>query len=122
MCVTEGGGDIGQTDKHLPQSPITSQFFKMTTFCFRVYIVNWPAPPPFGSGGGHTRLRERAWADPIRTRGQTLCYSRYSIIPLRPIAIIIFFVSSCKCGYHDINYFMEAMITNLKREGSTNVP
>ncbi len=39
--------------------------------------------PPFGSGGGHTRLRERWRADPIRTRGQTLCYSRFSIISLR---------------------------------------
>ncbi len=43
------------------------------------------APPGFRGGGGHTRLRklrERGWVDPIRTRGQTLWYSRYSIIPL----------------------------------------
>jgi hypothetical protein len=26
--------------KHLPQSPFKSQFFKTTTFCFGVYIVN----------------------------------------------------------------------------------
>jgi hypothetical protein len=40
-------------------------------------------PPPLCLGGGHTLLREREWADPIRTRGQTLWYSRFSIIPLR---------------------------------------
>ncbi len=33
-------------------------------------------PPPFGSGGKHTRLRERGWGVPIPTRGQTLWYSR----------------------------------------------
>jgi hypothetical protein len=41
-------------------------------------------PPPLGSrGGGHTRLRERGWGEPIRTKGQTLWYSRYNITPLR---------------------------------------
>ncbi len=35
-------------------------------------------PPWFRGGGGHTRLREMDWADPIRTRGQTQWYSRYS--------------------------------------------
>jgi hypothetical protein len=30
-------------------------------------------------------LRERGWADPLRTRGQTLRYSRYNIIILRLI-------------------------------------
>jgi hypothetical protein len=37
------------------------------------------SPPPWfrGGGGGHIRLRERGWGVPIRTRGQTLCYSRY---------------------------------------------
>ncbi len=39
---------------------------------------------PPGSGGGHTRLRERGWGVPIRTRGQTLWYSRY-ICTLCPI-------------------------------------
>ncbi len=34
-----------------------------------------------GGGGGQTRLRERGWGVPIRTRGQTLWYSRY-ICPL----------------------------------------
>ncbi len=53
---------------------------------------NWVRPPGspacescplFVPGGGRTRLRQRGWADPIRTRGQTLWYSRYSTIPLR---------------------------------------
>jgi hypothetical protein len=44
---------------------------------------NWVHLPPhrqasvaplFGSGRGHTRLRERGWADSIRTRGQTPWY------------------------------------------------
>jgi hypothetical protein len=34
-------------------------------------------PPPFGSGGGHTRLRERGGGVPIRTSGQPLWCSRY---------------------------------------------
>jgi hypothetical protein len=37
---------------------------------------------PFGSGGGHTRLRGRGWEDPIPTMGQTLWYSMYTILPL----------------------------------------
>ncbi len=32
--------------------------------------------------GGHTRLRERGRGEPIRTEGQTLWYSRYTIILL----------------------------------------
>jgi hypothetical protein len=28
------------SDKHLPQSPISGQFIQMTTFCFGVYKVN----------------------------------------------------------------------------------
>jgi hypothetical protein len=38
-----------------------------------------PSPPPLGfRGEGHTRLRERVGLGvPIRTRGQTLWYSRY---------------------------------------------
>jgi hypothetical protein len=28
--------------------------------------------PPFGTKGGHTRLRGRGWADPIPTKGETL--------------------------------------------------
>ncbi len=34
-----------------------------------------PPPPPVR--GGHSRLQEREWGVPIRTRGQTLCYTRY---------------------------------------------
>ncbi len=37
-----------------------------------------PSPPLFP--GGHTRLQERGWADPIRTRGQTLWYGTLGII------------------------------------------
>jgi hypothetical protein len=34
--------------------------------------------PPFApGGGGQTRLREKGWEVPIRTRGQTLWYSMY---------------------------------------------
>ncbi len=32
------------SDKLLPQSPFTGQFFKMTTFCFGVNIVNYSMP------------------------------------------------------------------------------
>jgi hypothetical protein len=39
-------------------------------------------PPPLWFWGGHTRLRERGQEEPIRTKGQTLWYSRYSIIHL----------------------------------------
>ncbi len=31
-------------------------------------------PAPFGSRGGHTRLRERGWGEPIRTKGRIICY------------------------------------------------
>ncbi len=34
-------------------------------------------PPPLIPGEGHTRLRERGWEVPIRTRGHTLWYNRY---------------------------------------------
>ncbi len=34
-------------------------------------------PPASAAGDCHTRLREREWADPIRTKEQTLWYSRY---------------------------------------------
>jgi hypothetical protein len=37
-------------------------------------------PPLLVPGGGHTRLRERGWGVPIRTRGQTLWYSRYTVL------------------------------------------
>ncbi len=33
VCGGEVWGSGPQTDKHLPQSPLTSQFFLMTTFC-----------------------------------------------------------------------------------------
>ncbi len=39
MCVG-GGGNLGkgpQTDKHLPQSPLTCQYFLMTAFCIAFY-------------------------------------------------------------------------------------
>ncbi len=42
-------------------------------------------PPPLWVQGGDTLACEgRGWGDPIPTIGQTLWYSRYTIIPLRP--------------------------------------
>ncbi len=42
--------------------------------------VNHLPPPPLGfQGKGHTRLREMRWVVPIRTGGQTLWYSRYTV-------------------------------------------
>jgi hypothetical protein len=40
-----------------------------------------PPPPPIGSKVGH--LLGMGWGYPIPTMGQTLWYSRYTIIPLR---------------------------------------
>jgi hypothetical protein len=40
MGPKEGRGP--QTDKYLPQSPFTCQFFQMTTFCFGIYMVISP--------------------------------------------------------------------------------
>jgi hypothetical protein len=40
-CITS----LQNSDKHLPQSPFTGQFFYMTTFSFCVYvklIIPWP--------------------------------------------------------------------------------
>jgi hypothetical protein len=40
QCVRGWGwvwGSGPQTDKHLPQSPFTGEFFKMTTFCIAFY-------------------------------------------------------------------------------------
>jgi hypothetical protein len=37
QCVRGGGFSGSQTDKHLPQSPFTGKFFKMTTFCIVFY-------------------------------------------------------------------------------------
>ncbi len=48
-------------------------------FQFRGCLPQRRCLPPFGSGG-HTRLRERGCEVPIRTRGQTLWYSRYICI------------------------------------------
>ncbi len=31
-------------------------------------------PPLWFQGGRHTRLRERGWGEPIRTKGRTICY------------------------------------------------
>jgi hypothetical protein len=44
------------------------------------------APPPFGSQGGATlTCGGGGWEDPIPTKGQTLWYSKNTIIPLRYI-------------------------------------
>ncbi len=42
-----------------------------------------PSPPPLVGGGGGTIEGERGRGEPIPTKGQTLWYSRFSIIPLR---------------------------------------
>ncbi len=42
--------------------------------------------PLLVQGGRHTRLRGRGWGDPNPTKGQTLWYSMYTIIPLRVFA------------------------------------
>ncbi len=42
-----------------------------------------PPPAHLVPKGEHTRLRERGRGEPVRTKEQTLWYSRYSIIPLR---------------------------------------
>jgi hypothetical protein len=42
-----------------------------------------PPPPNLLLGGRHTCLREMGWGEPIQTKGRTLWYSSYSIIPLR---------------------------------------
>ncbi len=39
-------------------------------------------PLPLWFRGGHTRLREKGWGVPIRTRGQTLWYSRFFVYVL----------------------------------------
>jgi hypothetical protein len=55
---------------------------------------NWVPPPPPPprecssspfrvQGGRHSRLRWRGWGDPIPTKGQTLWYYMYTIIPLQ---------------------------------------
>ncbi len=41
------------------------------------------APPLWVQEGRHTGLRGRGWGDPIPTKGQTLWYYMYTIIPLR---------------------------------------
>jgi hypothetical protein len=41
--VRVGEGD--QTDKHLPQSPFTDKFLKLTTFRFGVYICSTTGKP-----------------------------------------------------------------------------
>ncbi len=46
----------------------------------------------------HTRLRERGWADSIRTRGETLWYARYSIIPFTLYCTLQFSFYLCATG------------------------
>ncbi len=40
------------------------------------------AAPPFGSKGGHTRLRRKGWGNPIPTKGLTPRYFMHIILPL----------------------------------------
>jgi len=42
-------------------------------------------PPPGSQGWGQTRLWERGWGEPIRTKGQTSWYSSYITILIRLI-------------------------------------
>ncbi len=52
--------------------------------------------PPFVPGGDTTRLRKRGQGEPIRTKGQTLWDSRYSIILLR-WALLLLYKSCATC-------------------------
>ncbi len=47
--------------------------------------------PPGTKGGDNTRLRKKGPGEPIRTKGQTLRYSRYTIIPLRPLVSTVLY-------------------------------
>ncbi len=51
-----------------------------------------PPPPLWFRGERHTRFRKKGPGEPIRTKGQTLWYSRYSIIPPTPL------VSTVQCN------------------------
>ncbi len=67
--------------RYNPQSRQSARLFLLSsefgqpTPSYRRRVL--PPPPLVPGGGGHTCLRERGWADTIRTRGQTLWYSRY---------------------------------------------
>jgi hypothetical protein len=78
---------IGTEDFHSWETntePITE-----LTECYRLFLQSsdlvQPHPSPAGEcalhlwfrGGTHTRLRERGWGVPIRTRAHTLWFSRY---------------------------------------------
>ncbi len=63
------------------------------------------APPPFGPGGGHTRLRERGWGNPNSDEGTHTvvhCISKYFVPTPFPfsqsfsIPLPIFQSQSCK--------------------------
>ncbi len=53
VYVCGGGGQVLhglQTDTHLPQSPLTGQQFKMTTFCFAFYESYLPTDDTVSCG------------------------------------------------------------------------
>ncbi len=78
-------------------------------------------PPPFGSGRGHTRLRERGRREQIRTRGQTLWLSRYSIMTIIPLQYGVYcVVCTHVCTYlnstgtSSLHEFVKTIIKKIK--------
>ena len=57
------------------------QYWKIPKLLFFCCLIGANSPPPPLANrvqeGRHTRLRGRAWGDPIPTKGQTLWYSMY---------------------------------------------
>ncbi len=80
IVCKEGGGVWSsgpQTDKHLPQSPLTCQFFSMTTFCiafFESYLSTWLGwgSPAGGSLAGAPSHPEKEAADHTKLSGDFL--------------------------------------------------
>ncbi len=91
----------------MPNLALVEKIRRFILLRHRVYRVtgilssrpNWlsPSPNPQASvvstslwfQGGHTLLRERGRWEPNRTKVQTLWFSRYGIIPLRPQACFL---------------------------------
>jgi hypothetical protein len=81
-----GGGGVGTSEK-TAQSRQSAKLFTQSSELGLPIPTPSPAgwcvrspPPPFGSGGGHTRLQVRGWGSPNSTRGQTLWYSIYKLL------------------------------------------
>ncbi len=69
--------------KHLPS--FAPQSIQSARLSFQVVRIGSPL---WVQGGRHTRLWGRGWGNPIPTKGQTLWYSVYTIIPLRSALIV----------------------------------